>query len=629
MRRQCSIASIRRRDSRTRLAGWLGCLAAAACLAVQPAHAQNTWLTIKFDTSHLGTFPTVSGSGYGVWSNGLTVSDTNTYASFEWTNNALPAASGTNPDGTPKQHTNFSAVINGQTLTWTSTSSWSGGAPGFSPTLGNWYVNGTAATSSIMSPAYTISTMNAGEGTRANLVLGNNLYIEYGQNTIGGGPPPSTAVPTTRFATVEFTYEQGKSTNNLDFTAINTIGAAVRATFQGATGTTSLGFTGYTSDLLPQLGAAVAAANLASGTTPSGLVSNGGGNYVATVLSTAQPPGGGQSNTNTAFLAGYPAYIASVLSGTVESVKSPLMTNQPGGSNPTPAQLVQAPGFTGPTREGGSGDTWQVASFFAPTFMTSISDTTYSITFTGSITAVQPGYNGTTINQIKTYGTGSAPLTITIDSGSSFYGYLSNGNVNLSTVTLSGSDWATFSTDFFQGGGGPQAGPSAAIASGSTSNDSAVYGQVVQRAIGDLQELLMIGVYGNTSVVQFSGSSVILGSLPSQNVWSDKAYAYANTGTAGFNPIGKYIWENSSSTDAAGVSTAGAVYSNPYDDRFSGGVSIGLDSQGGTLTIGLREINPVPEPSSMALLAIGGASLGGLAWRRRRQARPVSGPAAQ
>ena len=31
----------------------------------------------------------------------------------------------------------------------------------------------------------------------------------------------------------------------------------------------------------------------------------------------------------------------------------------------------------------------------------------------------------------------------------------------------------------------------------------------------------------------------------------------------------------------------------------------------------------------LSLLAIGGASLGGLAWRRRRQARPVSGPAPQ
>lgn len=629
MRRPRHLSSGCRRDARSKLATWLGCLAAAACLGVQPAQAQNTWLTIQFDTGHLGTFPTVTGSNYGVWSNGLVVSDTNIYASFEWTNNALPAASGTNPDGTPKQYTNFSAVINGQTLTWTSTNSWSGGAPGFSPTLGNWYVNGTAAASSIMSPAYTISAMNAGGGTKANLVLGNNLYIEYGQNTIGGGPPPSTAVPTTRFATVEFTYEQGKSTNNLDFTAINNIGAAVRATYVGTSGTTSLGFTNYTSELLPALGAAVAPTNLASAASASGAVQNNGGNYVASVLSTAQPPSGGQTNTNTAFLAGYPAYIASVLSGTVESVKSPLMTNQPGGSNPNPAQLVQAPGFTGPTREGGSGSNWQVASVFTPTFTTSGSDTTYSITFTGSITAVQPGYNGTTINQIKTYGSGSAPLTITIASGSSFYGYLANGNVNLSTVTLSGSDWATFSTDFFQGGGGPQAGPLADIASGSTSNDSAVYGQVVQRAIGDLQELLMIGVYGNTSVVQFSGSSVILGSLPSYDVWSDKAYAYVNTGTAGFNPIGKYIWANSSYTDASGVSTAGAVYSNPYDDRFSGGVSIGLDSLGGTLTMDLREINPVPEPSAMALLAVGGAALGSYDWRRRRQARPVSGPAAQ
>lgn len=606
---------------------------AAMCLAAMglwltPARAQ-TPLTVKFGTTSLGTFPTVSGSGsYGVWSNGLTVSDTNIFASFEWTNNQLPTSSGTIAGGSPIQHTNFSMVINSSTLTWTSTASWSGQVPAFSQGLGNWYVNGVAAGNNVMSPSYTIADMNEGGGAQANLVLGNNLYIEYGQNTIGNNPPPNTATPTTRFATVEFTYNPGQITNNLDFTAINNIGAAVRATYVGNSGTTSLGFTNYTSELLPTLGAAVAPTNLASAASPTATVQNNGGNYVASVLSTAQPPSGGQANTNTAFLAGYPAYIASVLSGTVATVKQPLMTNQAGGLNPTPSDLVGAPGFQGPVRTGSiaPGNTWQVASFFTPTFTPAISDTTYSITFTGSITAVQPGYTGTAPNdQFKAYGTGSTSLTITIASGSSFYGYLANGNVNNATVTLSGSDWATFSTDFYQGGydNGSQAAPNTSIASGATSNDSIDYGQIVQRAIGDLQEMMMIGVYGNTSEVVFSGSSVILGSLPSQNVWSDKAYAYVNTGSNGFNPIGEYIWQNSSYTDSSGNSTMGAVYSNPYDDRFQGGVSIGLDSLGGTLTIDLREIAPVPEPTALALVAAAGATLGGVAWRRRRRRHPV------
>jgi len=603
-----------------RLVAVVLCLAATG-LWVTPARAQNTPLTINFGTSRLGTFPTVSGSDYGVWSNGLTVSDTNVYASFEWTNNQLPTTSGTNADGSPMRHTNFSMVINGGTLTWTSTASWSGTVPAFSQSLGNWYVNGTAAGSSVMSPAYTIASMNAGGGAQANLVLGNNLYIEYGQNTIGNGPPPNTAVPTTRFATVEFTYKQNETTNNLDFTAINNIGAAVRATYSGTSGTSSIGFTNYTSELLPTLGAAVTPTNLASAPSPSGLVQNNGGKYVASVLSTAQPPSGGQTNTNTAFLAGYPAYIASVLSGTVAAVKSPLMTNQPGGLDPTPADLVLAPGFQGPVRTGSApANTWQVASFFTPTFTSSVSDTTYSIMFTGSITAVQPGYSGTA-DQFRTYGTGTTPLTITIASGSSFYGYLANGNVNMATITLSGSDWTTFSSDFYQGGygNGSQAAPNGSIAGGTTSNDSIDYGQIVQRAIGDLQEMMMIGAYGNTSEVLFSGSSVVLGSLPSQNVWSDKAYAYVNTGSTGFNPIGQYIWQNSSYTDSSGISTTGAVYSNPYDDRYQNGVSISLDSLGGTLTIDLLEIAPVPEPTAMALVAAAGATLGGVAWRRRRR----------
>jgi hypothetical protein len=38
-----------------------------------PALAQSDPLTLVFDTTHLGTFPTVSGSNFGVWSSGSTV----------------------------------------------------------------------------------------------------------------------------------------------------------------------------------------------------------------------------------------------------------------------------------------------------------------------------------------------------------------------------------------------------------------------------------------------------------------------------------------------------------------------------------------------------------------------------
>ena len=67
--------------------------------------------------------------------------------------------------------------------------------------------------------------------------------------------------------------------------------------------------------------------------------------------------------------------------------------------------------------------------------------------------------------------------------------------------------------------------------------------------------------------------------------------------------------------------SAGAVYSNPYDDRFSnsGAVTLPLGNYGGTLTIDLREIPAVPEPSAVALLSVAGATLGGLGWLRQRR----------
>ena len=86
------------------------------------------------------------------------------------------------------------------------------------------------------------------------------------------------------------------------------------------------------------------------------------------------------------------------------------------------------------------------------------------------------------------------------------------------------------------------------------------------------------------------------------------------------------MWQNSESV-LNGTSSTGAIYSNPYDDRFNqyaASVAINMDPSGGTLTVQLREINAVPEPPAVALLGIGGAAIGGVfwrVWRRRASAR--------
>ena len=615
--------------------------AAFACLIgafATPVNAQPQPLTLVFGTNHLGTYQSVSEPTYGVWSNGLIVSDTNIYVSFQWSN-AGPG--GTLPSsGTT---TNFSAVIgNSGTLEWKGASSTSG-----TQWLGgNWYftdVTGTTTTyQSGMSQGFTVAEMNAGAGTKIQTLYGNNMFIEYGQNTISENPPPTSSTQA-RYTDVEWTFVTGSSFNNLDLTTINNAGAALNVRYIGTSSTSSVGFTAYTEEVLPTLGGLNPSQVFAAG-TPAGALSTGSSPYIASV------PQGGSIPAGTSFYATYPAYIASVLTGTLGS---PLLTNQPGGSSPTAAAFQQAQGFTSATT---GTVAQQVAMFFRPTF-TAV-NSVYDITLTGSIASTTP--SGTT----TWYGTGtSGALTINVSNAVGgvpavgFYGYLANGNVNNSVVTLgggintgsgtSGGGWQQFSHDFWQGGGnyggtGNQGGPSPELftsLSTSGTTDSAYYGQIVQRALGDLQELLMIGAFGNETqvnlpAVPLANASVDqpgfqayvgpLGGAPSQNVWSAKANAYLNTSSGtGYNTSGEWVWTNSESV-INGIASTGAIYSNPYDDRFTqyaGATVIDMDSSGGTLTIDLREIAVVPEPSAVALLSVAGATLGGLGWLRRRRPR--------
>lgn len=559
------------------------------------AMAQN--LMVNFDTQFLGTFaPPVGNGTYGVWSNGSTVSDTNINVSFQW------SASG-----------NFSATIAGQTLT-------------ASTATANSWVYGNTTYSSVMSPSFTVQQLNQGGGFSIAQITGQNMFIEYGTNTIGGSTPPGPTAPV-RWTDVEFTYVQGSANNNADLTAINNIGAALKLQYVGATNNASVGFTGFTSDVLPYLASQQASSVVLSASTANGSVSAGGGQFVAAV------PGSSALPTGTGFYTTYPAAIAAAITG---NLSTPLLTNRPGGANPDAQDLVGAAGFTGTISTISANATnYQVSTAFTPSFSLS-SNNTYQITFTGNITAVTAGFTANSTD-FKTYGSTSSPLTITVAGGTdSFYNYLSNGNVNLpgTEVTLGGNAtaWADFSSDFYNGGTsqsaviGTQAAPTSLIAAGngSFSNNTTVYGQIVQRVLGDFQELAMIGAFGNTKLGNGTFSSTPIGAIPSYDIFQDKSYAYdLLEGTVGgFNTIGQYLWINSENI-TNGVSSNGAIYSNPYDDRFQSGVYIPFDSSGGTLTVQLREVNPVPEPSTLALLVVATGICVFLARRRRKQENPV------
>ncbi|MEI6492376.1 MAG: hypothetical protein WCO94_07485 [Verrucomicrobiota bacterium] len=546
-------------------------------------------LTVNFDTQYLGTFATPAGGSYGVWSNGSTVSDTNINVSFQW------SAAG-----------DFSAMIGGQLLTSSnSTQGWTYGG---------------SVTTSLMSPSFTVNQLNQGGGFSISEIHGQNMYIEYGTNTIGGSTPPGPP-NTSRYTDVEFTFWQGGSNNNADLTAINNIGAATRLSYAGTTTTnsSSVGLTGYTSVMLPYIASQLASqvpSPVMSASTPTATPALGGGQYVAGVQ-------GASAAAGTGFYTSYPAVIAKAVA---ENISTPLLTNCPGGDSPTPAQYNLGQGFTGNVT--GSASLYQVSMAFTPTFSLTANGT-YQITFNGTITAVVPGYAGGPVGMV-TYGSTANPLSITVAGDpTSFYGYLSNGDVNPAGVQVTlggnGTAWSAFSTDFYNGGMsggttlGTQGAPNAIIAGGGNyTNNTADYGQIVQRVLGDFQELAMIGAFGNTSNGTGAFANTKIGNIPSYDIFQDKWYAYNSTGIDGYNTIGQYLWLNSENI-TNGNGTIGAIYSNPYDDRFgSNAVSINMDPNGGTLTVQLMEV--VPEPSAVALLTVAAATISIFARRRHSAA---------
>jgi hypothetical protein len=567
----------------------------SACVALLVASwfSQGTGLaqaplTIMFDTSALST---ATGSGPLAFNSGTApLTADNVYVYFE-------------------QAGPMSVVVGGTALTYSS---------------GTW-VYGSGTYTGGMSPGFSVSTINNSGGIQATSINGNNMFIAYGANTFGDQPTPSFSTAT-RFAVIEPNYSS-TSGGAIDLTNIDQFSAALSLSWSDTTSTVRVSSTKYTNELLPLVVATqggtgafgTGSLNILSAASQSGTpANNAGGQYVTRVLGADQTLGYG--GTYPGWITDYTQYVSGVLSGTVETVKSPQMCNLYGSTLYGPGAMGSMSG-TAPATAGISGSTNYLASyFFTPTFNL-VGGTSYAITFSGSVNIVAPASN----TPIVTYGGTTNGLQIQVPA-SEFLDYLIAGNVsgNVTSVILSGSDWSTFATDFYNGSSqtaaGSQSAPSPAIAAGGTGINSAPYGQVAQRVLGDMQELMMVGIFGNTGT---NASGQTLGAVSSGTFFNENiAYAYANTGTAGFNPMGKVIWFNSEMVSASGTVPYGGVYANPYDDRF--GKNLLRTGTGGVLTIGLMEVAPVPEPSGVALLTVMGATASGIAWRRR-QRKPQAG----
>lgn len=630
-----------RRSAFASLATWLVCLAAAWCLAVPAAHAQ---ISLTFDWSQLGN-PTLSGTNIYVVFSGkqsdITISGTGGTESLQF-----GTVSGTSFNLVSISGTSSQVETAG---TWGTAISYDG------------FVYSTSKAYALAALASSTVTINSGSSVKGLIVYGPSdstaLNAIALRPVLQGGPSPFAGsnnamqfapgsyssgtfaqnVTAPRYSEFEFTYSSGTAgAGYFDLTNIDQFGGALRMSLLSSSGTQQSSWNvQQAGDQFRGLAALTTSATWAGGanTYPNGnwqsnpLITTGtagSGEFVRVIGPSKFPQGAPPAGTvagNTPY-GTFNDYLALLASGSLSATGT--LTNQAPGAQPGGQGAIG--GFSGTGSFSGTGAA-NANYFFTPTF-TAVNNgtagTTYSVTLSGSVLFVPT--SGTTVAasyplqivlgaDLTTANPPNAPLQMTnfINQipgiGQGLYSWTDGGIIAL---TLSGTEWQQMDADW----------------AGDASST------IAQKVYGDFAQGMLAGLVGNPALA--SGSTAI-GALTSYEWWQNPALAYSGT-SGNMSAWGAYVWNNSLVTRPGGSGTfsgtsVGGVYGSVYDDRWSRNT---LNSDANTTTLqitllpdGDLSVNAVPEPSAMALLAIGGAALGGLAWRRRRQARPVSGPAPQ
>ncbi len=517
-----------------------------------------------------------------------------------------------------------------------------GGTASLSLSSGTWTYTTTSSTTtytSIMSQSFSAQELQD-NGFQLGSIGAGRIIFSYGTNAYGYGAsgtasvsPPGTPLSSgsTRYSVAEINYNAG---NGVDLTNIDQFGGALQITARNSSNVivASTGNTKSSQQFMTDM------VNIAGGTTSPLVVMSG--SQVASV--TGPSVWNGAPSVTAAAYGDLQQYIGTVASGSGSTaLKSPTLTNIidngfPGG--------LGAIAFLTSSTAGNSlttGSNYQLGYSFTPTVTPS--GTLASVSFTGSVSVLSQAtpasgpvahtYNG---------------LTFTIASGSSMDSYLASGGpTSFTNIALSGSGWTQFSQDFANvisgtpGANATYAAPLPAIVGGSNSSNNAEYGQVIQKVMGDFQEAVTAGLYGNTMSGSYSyfqnnlttpvSGTGTIGELTSAIWWQNPQFAYSNTDPLAKNLFANEVFPNTFVTGTGGFSASGGgVYGAPYDDRFGSLIdpalsqwknTFPLPTDGGSLTINFFEGVPVPEPSAVALFAVPAATLGGLAWRRSRRTR--------
>lgn len=573
------------------------------CAAAMPAgrvcHAQLP-VTLNFDTSAL-TYS--SDPQYVSLYNGgaSSLTGSNVYVSFQG-------------DG-------FSATIGTDSLSFAS---------------GTWSYTTASSTSqyaSTMSQAFSVADLQA---TPLQLVsaTASRFIFSYGTNAYGYAgsssvPPPGTPLSpgSARYSLIEVNYRAGA--NGVDLTNIDQFGGSLQMTARNSSNavTNATGNSRSSQEMMTKLSAV-------AGGTGSTLVVNSGG-QVASVS------GLSFSGTSNAY-GNLQQYLGTVWNGSgASTLKSPLLTNilddaYPGGQGAISWTSAATTGTTTPIVSPNTN--YSFGYYFNPTITaTTVNAATYQgVTFSGSVTItsvtttgpVLKTYNGLTIN------------VLTGTDGSQMNAYLNSGGPTGDTnIQLTGTGWDDFNQDFYLPVNNSSAAPDMTLVNtGTTSAQNIPYGQVVQQVIGDFQEAVVSGLYGNTMSGTYAfyqnnlptamtGTAAAVGELSSALWWQNPSLAYSNTDNFAKNLYSNEVFPNSFVTGTGGFSAAyGGVYGAPFDDRYGNlhyepqfKNTFTLPTDGGSLTVKFYEGVPVPEPSGVALLTVMGATASGMAWRRRQR----------
>jgi hypothetical protein len=459
--------------------------------------------------------------------------------------------------------------------------------------IGGTYAGQTIASGTYSTTrAYSLAEINQ-KGLEINNVTSLSGYISYGGaqgiQALGVGTQPSNGdLSTSRYSQFELTYN-GTPGGGFDLTNITHFGGSLGMAMMAGSGTQS-----YVRNTLNtgNMFRALAATPILGTSSPA--VIQQGGSFVHMIGSNAYITSQGTYPTFNPYLQSL--YDASG-SASVASLQGP---------NPSPpGPTYTAVGSTIVSASTTYGLTYYMTSSLnqAAAPGGSFPNGTYGLTVSGSVIATR--ISGTGIAS-GTYS--NLQLTVGPDTSGGSASALSMTNFmyaqNTSNSVTGSSGWSDLIADF---------------------GADVVSAAVQQKALGDFSQGIMAGLVNSGTTPP--GATEPFGQMSSNEWFATKtfqgaAYAGAQSNPAFYNAYANVVNRNSEVGIVGTGTYFGGVYGVPYDDRWSNNL---LATNASTTSVkvwllpdGDLSVNPVPEPSAMALLSVAGATLCGLGWRRRR-----------